>query len=101
RIVGELVRRLHAGADIRHADLHGGNVLASDEGWVAIDPKGLHGEPELDVWLLLCPQAPPFDSADELRRRVRVYADAAGLDRRRVAASTAQIAAREAELCAD
>ena len=33
-----------------HGDLHHGNILSSDgRGWLAIDPKGLLGEPAYDL----------------------------------------------------
>jgi streptomycin 6-kinase len=87
-----------------HADLHGGNVLRDGDRWLAIDPKGVRGDPHLDVWLLLCPQAPPLpdDSpAAELRRRTEAYCDAAQLDRQRATAWVGVIARAEAVLCAD
>lgn len=107
-IVGSIVRALHAAVDppIAHGDLHGGNVLAGPHGWVAIDPKGTERDPLADVWLLVCPQAPPLpddpeSARAEARRRATVYAAAAGLDPDATAASAGAIAAREAELCAD
>jgi streptomycin 6-kinase len=99
--------RLLAGNDHEvavHADLHGGNVLRDGDRWVAIDPKGVRGDPHLDVWLLLCPQAPPLpddNAAAELRRRIGVYCDAARLDPQRAAAWVGVIARAEAVLCAD
>ena len=32
-----------------HGDMHHDNVLSSDRGWLAIDPKGLVGDPAYDV----------------------------------------------------
>ena len=32
-----------------HGDMHHDNVLSSDRGWLAIDPKGLIGDPAYDV----------------------------------------------------
>jgi len=32
-----------------HGDLHHDNILSSDRGWLAIDPKGLLGDPAYDV----------------------------------------------------
>ena len=86
-----------------HADLHGGNVLRDRDRWRAIDPKGVRGDPHLDVWMLLCPQAPPLpedDPAGEAWRRVRVYAEAAGLDPERAAAWVRVIARAEGKLSA-
>jgi streptomycin 6-kinase len=102
RIVGGLVKQLHAiDPHIAHADLHGGNVLLDGEHWVAVDPKGITGDRHVDVWLLVCPQAPTPTDKDELQRRVAIYSQAAGLDPNRAAASARAIAQREAELCAD
>jgi streptomycin 6-kinase len=87
-----------------HADLHGGNVLRDGDRWVAIDPKGVRGDPHLDIWLLLCPQAPALpedDPARELRRRIQLYADAAGLDPERAARWVAAVARAEAVLSSD
>jgi streptomycin 6-kinase len=87
-----------------HADLHGGNVLRDGDGWVAIDPKGVRGDRHLDIWLLLCPQAPPLPDADpgaEMRRRLAIYCDAAGLDAARAAAWTRVVARAEAVISAD
>jgi len=36
-----------------HQDLHGGNILSSERGWLAIDPKPLVGERAFDVASLL------------------------------------------------
>lgn len=86
-----------------HADLHGGNVLLNGNGWVAIDPKGVRGDRHLDIWLLVCPQAPalpdePKAARTEARRRVDLYADAAGLDPVRAAAWAHVVARAEAVL---
>ena len=88
-----------------HGDLHGGNLLLDGDRWVAIDPKGVPGDRHLDVWLLVCPQAPalPDDreaARTEARRRVEVYADAAGLDAARAAAWAHVVARAEAVLSA-
>ncbi|OYX00148.1 MAG: hypothetical protein B7Z15_20540, partial [Rhizobiales bacterium 32-66-8] len=32
-----------------HGDLHHDNIMSSDRGWLAIDPKGLIGDPAYDV----------------------------------------------------
>jgi streptomycin 6-kinase len=107
-IVGSLVQELHAASEppLAHGDLHGGNVLRGADRWVAIDPKGPGGDRYADVWLLVCPQAPPLpetanDASAEALRRVAVYARAAGLDPGSAARSAAAIAAREARLSAD
>ena len=76
-----------------HGDLHHGNVLDfGARGWLAIDPKGLHGERGFDL-------APLFgnpDLADPTRalatvpecfaRRLMVVSETAGLERARLLA---------------
>jgi streptomycin 6-kinase len=87
-----------------HADLHGGNVLRHGDRWVAIDPKGVRGDRHLDVWLIVCPQAPPLPDADpggELRRRIAIYSEAARLDPERATAWVAVIARAESVLSAE
>lgn len=67
-----------------HGDYHHYNVLRSGDGYVAIDPKPLVGEPEFDV--------PPFlwnpisaqpATVQQTERRISTFA-AAGLDRERI-----------------
>ncbi len=71
-----------------HQDFHGGNVLRSPRGWLAIDPKPLVGEREFDTASLI------RDRRDELvrdpqpkrrlRRRLDQLAEALELDRERM-----------------
>jgi streptomycin 6-kinase len=87
-----------------HADLHGGNVLRDGDRWVVIDPKGVRGDPHLDIWLLLCPQAPALpddDPVGELRRRLQIYCEAAGLDPERAERWVGVVARGEALLSHD
>ncbi len=70
-----------------HQDFHGGNVLRSDDGWRAIDPKPLVGDPAFDAasllrdrrWLLR-----ESGSARRLRRRLDLLVGELGLDRERM-----------------
>ena len=70
-----------------HQDFHGGNVLLSSDGWRAIDPKPLVGDPAFDAasllrdrrWLLREP-----GSTRRLRRRLDLLAEELGLDRERM-----------------
>jgi streptomycin 6-kinase len=71
-----------------HGDLHFTNVLrAGREPWLAIDPKGYVGDPAYDAITLLRSRyedllaAPDPEAA--LLRRLAVFADAAGIDRKR------------------
>lgn len=96
RILGGLVRRLHAtprpppaelphlrayapgwaghavpAADdvVLHADLHGANALRDGaDGWRVIDPHAAVGDRHADVWALIDPLAPPLPSADDAAR---------------------------------
>jgi streptomycin 6-kinase len=70
-----------------HGDLNPGNVLRAREGWVAIDPKPMRGDPAYDPWPVLEQVDDPFVQPDRvLARRVALVADELGLDRARVAA---------------
>ena len=74
---------------VLHGDLHYGNVLSSDrEGWLAIDPKGVSGEPCYEVGDLFRNRVDELhgssDPVDAMRRRVETVADLTGFDRERV-----------------
>jgi len=65
-----------------HGDLHYANVLSSDKhGWVAIDPKGVVGEPEFEIPLprlgdIICP--------DEIRHNINCFIEVSGFDRKKI-----------------
>lgn len=63
---------------ILHQDLHGGNVLESERGWLAIDPKPLVGEREFDVASLVRDRRPATKEAME--RRLGYLVDRLSLD---------------------
>lgn len=70
-----------------HGDLHHDNILSSDRGWLAIDPKGLYGDPHYEVANAFRNPA----GAGKLMsdpRRIRSMADAfstrLGLERKRI-----------------
>ena len=73
---------------VLHGDLHYGNVLSSDrDGWLAIDPKGVIGEPCYEVGDLFRNRVDElFDSQPvaAMRRRVDMVADLTGFDRERI-----------------
>jgi streptomycin 6-kinase len=71
---------------VLHGDLHHGNVLDfGRRGWLAIDPKRLHGERTFDfVNILRNPNAEVALSPARFDRQVSVIARAAGLDRARL-----------------
>ena len=65
-----------------HGDFHHYNVLSADRApWLAIDPKGMLGDPGYEIGpFLLNPDGPP-KSAALLRRRLDVLAEALAYDR--------------------
>ena len=71
-----------------HGDLHHYNILsAGEDKWLAIDPKGVLGEPAYEVGALM---RNPFgvaqwpDLSRRLQRRADILADALDLDRQRI-----------------
>ncbi len=74
---------------VLHGDLHHFNVLRSDaHGWLAIDPKGVVGEPAYETGALLRNPKPALlelpDPARTLRRRADALAEALDFDAARV-----------------
>ena len=73
---------------ILHQDLHGGNILSSVRGWLAVDPKPLVGEREFDVASLLRDRrdelADDPDGAVRIRGRLDFFSERLDLDRDRV-----------------
>ncbi|HET6657971.1 MAG TPA: aminoglycoside phosphotransferase family protein [Gaiellaceae bacterium] len=71
-----------------HQDFHGGNVLRSERGWLAIDPKPLVGEREFDTASLLRDRrralANDPDAAHTVGQRLDFLATALDLDRERM-----------------
>ncbi|WP_420168963.1 aminoglycoside phosphotransferase family protein [Streptomyces violaceoruber] len=71
-----------------HGDLHHGNILSSQRGWIAIDPKGLVGERAFDLGALLRNPAPALIRTPGARallsRRIDQMSEQLGLDRSRV-----------------
>jgi len=73
-------------AGVLHGDIHHGNVLDfGPRGWLAIDPKGLHGERGFDYANLFCNPSPRTALArGRFAQRLDIVAAEAGLDRRRL-----------------
>ena len=72
-----------------HGDLHQDNILSSErDGWLAIDPKGLIGEPEYETGDLLRNFLPELlemsDPKAILARRIDQLAEELGFERERV-----------------
>ena len=66
-----------------HGDYHHHNLLRHGQRWLAIDPKPLIGEPELDVVTLLWNPVGVTVTRELTERRIRQLA-AGGLDERRI-----------------
>lgn len=74
------------GSQLLHGDLHHENILFSEQkGWMAIDPKGVVGDPYFDVTSFLINQ---LDSKEDprsiLKLRVDTISEQLGLDRQRL-----------------
>ena len=71
-----------------HQDFHGGNVLRSARGWLAIDPKPLVGEREFDTASLLRDRRDDLlrdpNAARRVRRRLDQLSAELSLDRERM-----------------
>ena len=71
-----------------HQDFHGGNVLRSGDGWRAIDPKPLAGDPAFDTASLLRDRRDSLRDDPRAERRVRrrldLLSEALELDRERM-----------------
>ncbi|PRX99933.1 aminoglycoside phosphotransferase family protein [Allonocardiopsis opalescens] len=72
-----------------HGDLHHDNILDGGDRWVAIDPKGVTGEPCYEAGALVRNLwQDRYDTPDEagtLRRRIGLLADELAVDRERLA----------------
>jgi streptomycin 6-kinase len=66
-----------------HADFHHFNVLRSDRaGWLAIDPKGMYGDPGYEAGPFMC--NPGLVATDVLRRRLDILSEVLEYDRERL-----------------
>ena len=80
----ELYASLDAGREVLvHGDFHHHNILASERGYLAIDPKPMLGEPEYDVPSFLWNPLRYRMRLDVTQRRLGAFA-AAGLDEARM-----------------
>jgi streptomycin 6-kinase len=84
----EIVARLLADTTqpaLLHGDLNYGNVLLSARGWIAIDPKGVIGDPAFDAAILLHDKTDDIfasnDPAAFLARRLDIIVEHTGMDR--------------------
>ena len=81
-----------------HGDLHHENILAARERYVAIDPKGVLGNPEWEVAPFLFNNLPRDHTGWRrvIRRRADQIADGLGLERSRLYAFSATRALQSA-----
>jgi streptomycin 6-kinase len=68
-----------------HGDLHHFNILSSERGWLAIDPKGLIGPPEYECGPLLTNPMPELagwpDAREITLRRIAILSERMGFSR--------------------
>ncbi|EKD75185.1 MAG: Streptomycin 6-kinase [uncultured bacterium] len=65
-----------------HGDLHYANILSSDKhGWIAIDPKGVVGEPEFEIPL---PRLGHSPDKKTIQQNIDRFVAISGFDRERV-----------------
>jgi streptomycin 6-kinase len=71
-----------------HGDFHHYNILASERGWLVIDPKGVIGAPEYEACpFLLNPPGPPRPEAEAIRqtqRRMAIFCEHLGWEQPRL-----------------
>lgn len=71
-----------------HGDLHHDNILAGRGGWLAIDPKGILGEPAYETGSTLRnlwqDRSPISDPQRLLTRRVHQFSEELGIERKRI-----------------
>jgi streptomycin 6-kinase len=88
----ELSTQLHASSAtnvLLHGDLHHDNILCSDLNWVAIDPKGVIGEPCYEVGAFMRNRIELYSTssaATTVERRYEIFSEVLGFDRDRMAA---------------
>ena len=81
-VAAETAAKLFATSEapvVLHGDMHHANVLDSERGWLAIDPKGLFGDRGYDYAALFCN---PWDCAEapsRFNRRAQIVAASANL----------------------
>lgn len=72
-----------------HGDLHGGNILScGNNKWVAIDPKGVIGDPIYEVGASIRNQIPEKGRPNEIKQiiqdRITVFSESLRFDRQRI-----------------
>ncbi|MBI5839889.1 MAG: phosphotransferase [Chloroflexi bacterium] len=89
--VDETLPRLYAESSppcLIHGDFHHFNVLSSERGWIAIDPKGVIGHPEYEVGpLLINPWGSFLNGTNpkvQTERRISILSERLGFPRQRL-----------------
>jgi|GEM_PF-10596 len=75
------------GETLLHGDMHYANIMNSDRGWLAIDPKGLWGEPIYDLANFFNnPESMPdlVSNPDRVNKLADVFSAGLGYDRNRI-----------------
>jgi len=68
-----------------HGDLHHDNILLSTRGWIAIDPKGLIGDPGYEIYAFLRnPHPHTLKPSHIIARRLQLFSDYLSIDIRRL-----------------
>ncbi|MDR3550474.1 MAG: aminoglycoside phosphotransferase family protein [Candidatus Babeliales bacterium] len=68
-----------------HGDLHHGNILLSARGWLAIDPKGVIGEPAFEVCAFIRnPYPEQLKPKELLAHRIELFAQGLAIDKQRL-----------------
>lgn len=71
-----------------HGDLHHDNILKNEDHWLAIDPKGIVGEPEFEIaafdFMSINELAQMSDVKNRVEARVNLLAQKANLNPQRI-----------------
>ena len=73
---------------VLHGDLHHDNILQNDDTWLAIDPKGIIGEPEFEIaafdFMYIRELSDQPDAKMVLESRINLLAQKSGLNAERI-----------------
>lgn len=71
-----------------HGDLHHDNIILGDQGWVAIDPKGVIGEPAYEIGAFVRNPFPELlqqpNAAEIMHHRIKLFAALLKIDEQRL-----------------
>ncbi|MBI3738536.1 MAG: phosphotransferase [Chloroflexi bacterium] len=86
--VEELLPRLFSESSppmLIHGDFHHFNILSSERGWIAIDPKGVIGPPEYEIGPLLINPWGDLQKISQLtKRRIAILSERLGFSRQMI-----------------